>query len=230
MTYDSLQNNKHKIVDIIEDIIPKITNLYEDEAHDIHKNVIDPFSATIEGLVLKLNREEWEKKEMSRQTQKSFQNIIGDFHQRILSTFNGWEDLGTGNILDLVNKDKKIIAEIKNKYNTTKGNHKPTVYDDMKSVISKENYKDYTSYFVEIIPKKPQRYNKEFTPSKNGKNKPKNNKIRVIDGYSFYNIVSEHANTLEDVFKLTFETVKRIKGSSINYREYEVFFKLAYVG
>jgi len=46
----------------------------------------------------------------------------------------------------------KIIAEIKNKYNTTKGADKKTLYDNLELALLNK-YKGYTGYYVEIIPK-----------------------------------------------------------------------------
>ncbi|WP_410520593.1 Eco47II family restriction endonuclease [Candidatus Xenohaliotis californiensis] len=35
----------------------------------------------------------------------------------------------------MVNKKKKVIAEIKNKFNTAKGNHKKDIYDDFNNLL-----------------------------------------------------------------------------------------------
>jgi hypothetical protein len=38
----------------------------------------------------------WVRQEKVRQSQKTLQNCIGNFHQSIIASFDGWEDLGTG--------------------------------------------------------------------------------------------------------------------------------------
>jgi hypothetical protein len=102
---------------------------------NIHRNVIDPFSALFDALRQDISVEQWLTQETMRQSQKTLQNAIGDFHQKILGSVVGWDDLGTGHIFDLKNDSEKIIAEIKNKHNTTKGNHKVAIYDDLKKTI-----------------------------------------------------------------------------------------------
>ena len=74
----------------------------------------------------------------------------------------GWKNLGTGGGLDILNKRKKIIAEIKNKHNTTKGNHKIEIYDAIKAKLKLVEYSGYTGYLVEIIPKGKKKYDKPF--------------------------------------------------------------------
>ncbi len=225
--YNSLHNK-----DAIKEIIVKYTNkvdaLYNGEKRpDIHKNVIDPFSSIFDGGFLGLPQEDWITKEISRQTQKTLQNMIGDFHQEILGTFDGWRDLGVAGGMDLINDDLKIFAEIKNKFNTTKGNHKPTIYDDILNFINNEHL-EYTGYLVEIIPARPKQYNKLFTPPKDGVRRPDNDAIKVIDGVSFYNLVSGEENTLRDLFKFTFDVIKKAKNTNISISDYEFFFNKAY--
>ena len=78
----------------------------------LYKNVIDPFSALFDASYQGVSFEQWLKQEQSRQIQKTFQNAIGTFHQSILGAMFGWKDLKTGSIVDIVNTERKIIAEI----------------------------------------------------------------------------------------------------------------------
>ena len=138
---------------------------------------------------------------LARQKQKSLQNEIGNIHQEILGSLDGWSDLGIGGVIDLENKEKKIIAEIKNKWNTTKGNHMTEIYDDINHLLNNK-YLSYVGYYVEILPKNGKKYNKNFTPSDNKKKerRPDNEKIRVIDGESFYELVTGNKNALRILF------------------------------
>lgn len=145
--------------------------------------------------------EQWKEAEKARQLQKTLQNDIGNMHQEILSTIDGIRDLKVGEIVDLESIDKKFIAEIKNKFNTTKGNHKVSIYDDIENKL-KEYDDDFIGYYVEILPQKKKKYNKEFTPSDNNTKscRPINERIRIIDGYSFYAMVTGKENALEELF------------------------------
>ena len=113
-------------------------------------------------------------------------------------------------MVDVVNKDKKIIAEIKNKHNTTKGNHKVAIYDDLKFLLQGK-YKGYTGFYVEILPLRKKTYNKEFTPSDNKtRSKRKARKdIRVIDGLSWYKLISNNENFISVFYeKLLVNAIK----------------------
>jgi hypothetical protein len=198
-----------------------------------YKNVIDPFSALFDASCQGVALHEWIRQEKSRQTQKTLQNAIGEFHQNILGSISGWKNLGTGNIADLSNNKKKIIAEIKNKFNTTKGNHKTAIYEDFKNLLAGK-YIGYTCYYVEIIPPAKKEYDNPFCPSDNrkGKRKPKNPHIRIIDGKSFYYLVSGEKNALEQLYLTLPSVIGDIFGDHEhiveNAREFQELFYRAY--
>lgn len=182
----------------------------------LYSNSIDPFSAMFDSIFHKLSLEEWLEREKERQIQKTFQNTIGEFHQAILGAIDGWENLGTGNIVDIKNDNKKIVAEVKNKHNTTKGNHRVAVYDDLEAAIGKKEYKGYTGYFVEIIPKNKKNYNKAFTPSDNKTKtiRPKNEKIRIISGQAFYELASGDKDALKKLYMVLPSVISKVSGIS----------------
>ena len=169
---------------------------------DIFENTLDPFSAKIEILLNKIEPEIWANQERIRKNQKTLQNKIGEFHQSVVGFFDGWNNLGQGQIADVINHERKIVAEIKNKFNTTKGNHKKTIYDDLKLLIE-DKYIGYSSYCVEILPKKQASYNKPFTPSDNqtGLRREVNENIRVIDGFSWYELISGDKNFIVELYE-----------------------------
>lgn len=191
-----------KLYDVVSDLIKDIKKSEVDIGERVNKNGLDVFSALFSSLTMQKSLSEWFEEEMKIKAQKSWQNSMGLFHQNILGNFTGWRDLGTGNIVDLVNDDLKIIAEIKNKHNTTKGNHKIAIYDDFKKLLNGK-YKGYTAYYVEVIPRPGKRYNIEFTPSDNkiSKRRPKNKNIRKIDGYSFYELAAGEKDAMLKVYK-----------------------------
>jgi len=163
-------------------------------------NIVDPFSALFDISINNISYDEWAKHEIMRQRQKSLQNTIGTFHQEVLGKIAGWENLGTGEIVDLQNRDKKIIVEVKNKFNTTKGNHKTQIYRDFKTYLSKLEYKDFTAYYVPIL--SHGRFDKPFTPSDNNTSKrlPENQFIRETDGKTFYALATGSPTALCDLY------------------------------
>ncbi len=171
---------------------------------DFGKNVIDPFAAMIEMSGFEIDFETWIKSETTRQAQKTLQNHIGDFHQNIVGYSKGWVNLKVGNVIDLASAENKCIAEIKNKYNTVSGGKLSDLYHSLNDLISPKSsiYKGYTAYYVAIIPKNGQRYNKPFIPSDKNKGEkcPLNEHIREIDGASFYALATGHENALQELF------------------------------
>lgn len=206
---------------------------------DFNKNVVDPFCSLFEAPTFS-DHDAWKSSELMRQTQKTIQNHVGTFHQKILGYVDKWEDLGTGAVVDLVNEESKIIAEVKNKYSTVTGGDLAGKYYDLDNLVSPKHskFKGYTSYFVNIIPKKPQRYNNPFTPSDKAKGETctKNELIRLIDGASFYELVTGREDALKelhDVLPTVIESVYKDETNDPDFSfkdatTYAKYFTLAY--
>jgi len=167
---------------------------------DLYRNTLDCFSASLDALVQGITMEQWLAQEKERQVQKTKQNAIGTLHEDIMGSLAGVENLPVGNLIDIVCHDKKIIAEVKNKHNTTKGNHKVQIYRDLSQAL--QGLEGYTAYYVEILPKGAKSYNEPFTPSDNQTSSrlPLRNDIRVIDGKSFYALLTGQVNALVELY------------------------------
>jgi len=223
-----------KLIMATKRVLDKILSARNKTDEAVFKNAVDPFSGLFDIAIQGIDLQEWLSQEKSRQIQKTFQNAIGEFHQEIIGSLVGWENLNTGNLMDVRNKEKKIVAEIKNKYNTTKGNHRTAVYDDLKTTLSQKDHENFTGYLVEILPKNRGSYNKEFTPSDNAKHKrrPKNKKIRVISGQLFYDLASGEKETLKRLYKALPQVIEKITSKPINVgksgNSFEYLFEKAY--
>ncbi len=187
---------------------------------DFERNVIDPFAVLFEMSGFETDSATWLAGEKNRQAQKSLQNHVGTFHQSILGLVQGWQNLGTGRVVDVINKEQRIIAEVKNKHNTVKGSDKVKVYDILESLVMPkgQQYKDFTAYYVEIIPKSGMRYDKPFTPSDSAKGQVRrdNPLIRQIDGYSFYSLATGEPNALEQLFDVLPEVIESCSNYHFN--------------
>ncbi len=197
------------------------------------RNVIDPFAVLFEMSGFRVDEPTWLTSEKNRQAQKTLQNHVGTFHQAILGVMEGWQDLGTGSVVDVVSTERKIIAEVKNKHNTVKGSDKVKVYDHMETLVMTKGhqYKDFTAYYVEIIPKTGLRYDKVFTPPDSAKGQPRraNPLIRQIDGYSFYALATGVPNALEQLFSVLPDTIEGCSDYRFANREFaNVFFQKAF--
>jgi hypothetical protein len=185
--------------------VKKVTVSAESKVNSfyIYKNTIDPFSMVFDTMIQGISFEDWLSQERARQLQKSLQNNVGIFHQNLIGNLPGCESMKRGKVLDIVSEGKCIVAEVKNKFNTIKGVDKIHTYDRLKNKIEQPKYKGFTGYLVEIIPEKGSRYDELFTPPDNEKKekRPKNEYIRRIDGYSFYALVTDVPDALEQVYQ-----------------------------
>lgn len=215
------QIKAEKIVfDILKDLQKIETN--------IHKNVIDPFSSLFEAAINSYSYDSWIDAEVMRQKQKTLTNKIGHLHEELLGCIIGVESLAIGQVVDILCEQKLLIAEVKNKFNTTKGNHKKEIYDDLSRLLSGK-YRGFTGYYVEIIPKNPVRYNKQFTPSDNTtkSNREGREDIRIIDGYSFYSLLTGDKNALYKIHQFIIEVIiEKLNLESIY--KFEELFNMAY--
>ena len=172
--------------------------------NEFERNVIDPFALLFEMSGFKADKHTWLASEKNRQAQKTLQNDVGNFHQTILGSVAGWENLGTGGVVDIVSTDRKIIAEIKNKHNTVTGANLSKVYDRLATPVMTKGhqYKGFTAYLVEILPKSKKPYIKDFIPSDNetGQKRPANPLIQRIDGKSFYALATGVPDALAQLF------------------------------
>lgn len=200
-----------------------------------NRNVIDPFSVLIEIGGFDIDFDTWVTSEKTRQAQKSLSNHVGLLHQKLIGCIAGWSDLGVGKLIDVVNSEKKIIAEIKNKHNTIKGADKIGLYKELDNLVMMKGhqYKDFTAYYVEIVPKKADRYNICFTPSDKSKGTKcsPNEKVRQIDGASFYTLATGVDDALEQIFKALPQVIKDCKAETkmAGAEKAIDFFKSAYV-
>lgn len=169
---------------------------------DLGRNVIDPFAVLFEMAAFGLTEAAWEKNERTRQAQKTLVNQLGNMHQQVLGAVAGWEDLGVGSSAgcDLVNHERKIIAEVKNKHNTVKKSDEIGLYQSLHDLVMSKSsrYHGYTAYYVRVIPEKPRRHDLPLTPSdkKTGTRASSNERIRDIDGASFYALATGYDDAL----------------------------------
>ncbi len=182
---DALVNAVMKIYTSVSDAFASTSLKY------LERNIIDPFSLIFETALTETSIEEWLKIEAQRQAQKKLSNTIGEFHQNILSSCEGWENLGTGHEsgVDLRKIDGSIYAEIKNKYNTIKGSSK---IDALQYLISLANWhKKSTIYMVWIIMDKADFVEEQWIVSE-----VSHNRVKLISGDHFYTLVTGVTNSL----------------------------------
>jgi len=199
------------------------------------KNVIDPFSAVFQIAGFDISYDTWKTAEHTRQSQKTLQNHIGEFHQIVLGHIKGWENLRTGNVMDLLSLENKLVAEIKNKHNTVTGSNLASLYRSLEDLVMPKSsrFKGFTAYYVVIIPKRPGRFDLPFVPSdKNTGTKLAHNEyIRITDGASFYHQVTGDVNALANLFQVLPAVINDCSDFAMKTYDLEKlkkFFEMAY--
>lgn len=205
---------------------------------NFEKNVIDPFAAMIEMAGFGGTAQQWVENEKQRQSQKTLQNRIGAFHQTILGSMKGWTSLPVGGIVDVVNEERKIIAEIKNKYNTMNAASANNLYKALDSMVSDklQTYVGYQAYVVHIVPKSAVGSDQLFSPSDPSKGRKNDNPlIRQMDGYRFYALAAGCENAMalvfDDMLRIAnlFGVSKERAFGEGEHRMLQAFFKKAFV-
>lgn len=118
-----------------------------------NSNLIDPIKLTFDAKVYGKTFEEIIESECVRQIDKANTNHIGYFHQNLFKFVgNGWEVPDHG--FDIINKERKIYVEMKNKHNTMNAASSQATYMGMQQQLLKEP--EANCYLVEVIAKKSQ--------------------------------------------------------------------------
>jgi len=162
----------------------------------LQKNTIDPFKLIFDIINGTLEVDNWINTERIRQNDKTINNRIGEFHQKLLGKVKDWVDLGVGDStkVDLKKEDNSIFIELKNKHNTMNSDATAQCHAKLKRSIKK--YPNATSYWAYIISKKGAsgevvwRYRKKS-----------NSKIKKIWGKKVYELITGDPNALENVWK-----------------------------
>ena len=199
--------------------------------NSLASNVLDPFNAAFQSAAHGLTRVNWESAERARQLQKTFEHQMGSLHQSVLGALPDWENLTTGNVTDLLNKKQKLCAEVKNKHNTVKASDEASVYQKLLGLVGTSGaYRGYTAYYVTIVPKRKSAMNEPFAPSDNaaGVRKPSNDRIRKIDGYSFYALATGRAHALRELFVALPVAVAEFTKTPANAESLRDLFETAY--
>jgi hypothetical protein len=207
------------LIQIVSKLLDKASHALLQAQNESSKNVIDPFAVIFEMAGFGLTLPAWIQSETARQAQKTLSNHVGNLHQEILGSVDGWCNLKVGKQVDLECGNRKLIAEVKNKHNTVTGGKLSDLYREMENLVNPKasHFKGYTCYFVHIVPKSSKRYDRPFTPSDKSKGLKceKNELIREIDGYSFYSLVTGNPDALSDLFKVLPAVIE--KCSKLNY-------------
>ncbi len=160
---------------------------------EFNKNLVDPIKLTFDARIYGKSLEEIIETESLRQIDKSNTNHIGYFHQNIFKYLgNGWEVPDKG--YDVINKDKHLFIEMKNKHNTMNSSAAQKTYMKMQDKILRND--EAICYLVEVIAKNSQDIT--WKVSLDGE-QLSNKRIRRISMDKFYQLVTGFENSFKEL-------------------------------
>lgn len=174
----------------IDELLRRSEKAHINALDRIAANKIDPFASILTAAVVDgiSSPDDLIHIQALNSAQQGTTSAIGYFHQHILSSVEGFENHDTG--YDIINNDRKILAEIKNKHNTMNASNRQKVEEDLDTAI-KQKGRDWSGYLVMVIPRDRERFKTQI----------KKRKVYCIDGASFYELATGCPTALNDLYE-----------------------------
>lgn len=157
-------------------------------------NVVDPFASILLAKMLDIDSiGDLVQAQQVESATRGMSGAIGDFHQQVLGCVDGWRNHDAG--YDLECESRRLLAELKNKWNTMNAGARHGVESDLRTAV-RQHSGHWTAYLVLIIPKKPERYEREISPN-----------VIETDGASFYHTATGDPNSLHDLLNIVCDRI-----------------------
>jgi hypothetical protein len=188
------------------------------ESYDLakfNKNIIDPVKLVFDKTVYGLTWDEIVKNEIFRQRDKSNNNDIGYFHQRIFQFLtdcivpdSGWDVIFTRQSgIEVAEGDTvgRVVVEMKNKHNTMNSAASGKTYMKMQAQLLDDD--DCACILVEVIARKSQ--NIAWIVSVDGKQR-KHRRIRRMSIDKFYELVTGQEDAFYQMCMQLPQTIEKV--------------------
>ncbi|MFH1283016.1 MAG: Eco47II family restriction endonuclease [bacterium] len=174
----------------------------------VQRNRIDPFKMVFDMTNSEISVDTWIKNEIVRQADKTINNRIGEFHQKLLGKVKGWNDLGVGDDskVDIKKEDGTVFIEIKNKFNTMNSDATASCRRKLKNAVSKNT--KAKAYWAYVVSKKGD--SGESVWVYGGENNPR---IRKIWGNRIYELITGEEDALENVWRAIPNAIRDLNNS-----------------
>lgn len=164
---------------------------------------LDPFTMLVQARTSGEQLADMLPFEVLRSKNKTASNAVGLWHQRVLGLSEMWNELGSnGGVLDLKSVEgwkspkfnKPLYAEVKNRYNTIKASNEKDMWDKLNDAARMNGA---VSYLIQVIPEKPEAYDKQWVPS----GRQGRDNVRCCDGVTGYAMSFGRDDALLELFK-----------------------------
>lgn len=217
--------NKDKLRTCIDEFMGTFENEDSDAEGKISRKSLDPIIFSLD-YYKHGESFDWKASAIAQATRKTRETRIGDLHMNLVGLMPDWEKLPTGRGRpDIVNKDKKLLSEMKSRSDTVKGSDQIVIYDSLMHNIT-GLYEGYIGLYSFILNKSPKEFTThfDFTPSdsKTGQSRIADPRIRAVDGRILWAIVSDpkqgidppysNINAISQVYDEVIEAILTFKG------------------
>lgn len=216
LDFISEQDFKHHVQNTIQNYGEKLKPY---DLKRFNSNIVDPIKLIFDKTVYQYSWEEIIKNEIFRQRDKSNNNDIGYFHQRIFQYMQGctvpqagWDVIftkDTGIDVPECGKVKTVYVEMKNKHNTMNSASSAKTYMKMQGQLLTDD--DCACFLVEAIAKRSQ--NITWAVSVDG-TKQKHRRIRRVSMDEFYSIVTGQDNAFYKMCMVLPSVIQEVVSSS----------------
>ena len=185
------------------------------------KTSVDPFKMLFDMGNGSFGTKTWIENEKIRQTDKTVNNRIGDFHQMLLGKVDGWENLGVGHTtgVDLKKDDNTIFVELKNKYNTMNSSSQSKCFDKLQDITVK--FPKVRAYWAYIVSKDGSSGEKMWEYNRQDEHF-KDDRIRVIWGKNVYELVTGNPNSLEETWRALPKAIGKFLDSEMKFNRQDL--------
>lgn len=165
---------------------------------DLFSNGLDPFAMKF-GMELSSDKS-WLATEVKRQIYKTFEQRIGEFHQKLLGSVDGWQDLGVGDEskVDLCNDEQTIFIELKNKFNTCNSDALAKVHEKLLKIVTDSESR--TAYWAYIVPSVKKKQDIVLWKKKVNKRQVSHPRLYKAWGASVYELVTKKPEALHETY------------------------------
>lgn len=187
------------------------------ESYDImrfNKNIIDPIKLIFDKIVYQASWDEIVSNEIFRQRDKTSNNSIGYFHQKMFKYIDkcivpktGWDVIYENNEGICIEDDKvqRIYVEMKNKHNTMNSASGGKTFMKMQAQLLNDD--NCVCFLVEAIAKKSQ--NIKWEPSVDGK-KIGHKRIRRVSIDKFYSLTTGVDDAFHQICMVLPSTIQNV--------------------
>lgn len=220
MSYLSWISDEH-LTAAVTRMVESVRSACKKTENNISRNGLDPFSLLFNISLLSHNVDSWKSRESARQAEKGLTNALGVFHQEVVAHVKGWQDTHTSQDFDLINHEKRIVVEMKNKYNTLNAEGLKSCFMKLSNAVSNKHssFYQYTAYCVNIVPKRAQIGAVPFVVKDNAMDSNSrlcNDRVFLIDGHSFYALATGVPSALRELLDILPKVMSDITLSSLD--------------